>query len=256
MIMRNQIIYGVAFLAAMLHLIQPILAQGADKNQKIYEPEMVLVKGGSFQMGSSSGDDDEIPVHEVSISSYYLSKYEVTQSLWRQVMGSNPSFFKDCDQCPVESVSWIMVQDFLQKLNSITGKLYRLPTEAEWEFAALGGRRSEGFKYSGSNQIKQVGIFVENASERTHTVGQKLPNELGIYDMCGNVLEWCSDWKGEYSAILSVNPQGNSQGTERVLRGGSWKNSAPYCTSSHRHSYVPFNEGSDCGFRLAMSQGE
>ena len=160
---------------------------------------MVFVQGGSFQMGSNNGQSDEKPVHSVTVSDFYIVKYEVTQKEWRDIMGSNPSKWKG-DNLPVEKVSWDDVQTFIKKLNAKTGLNYRLPTEAEWEYAARGGNKSNGYKYSGSNDIGSVAWYASNSGSKTHSVGQKKPNELGIYDMTGNVWEWCNDWYGDYSS--------------------------------------------------------
>ena len=167
-------------------------------------------------------------------------------------MGSNPSHFKSCGgNCPVERVSWNDVQEFLKKLNQMTGKNYRLPTEAQWEYAARGGSKSRGYKYSGSNSVGSVAWYRGNSSFKTHAVGQKSPNELGIYDMSGNVWEWCMDWIGSYSSGAQRNPQGPSSGSRKVLRGGSWINSARGMRVSNRGSISPSNRGS-FGFRLVV----
>lgn len=186
---------------------------------------MVYVSGGTFTMGATSeqGSDvrsDEKPTHSVTLSSYYICKYEVTQALWRAVMGSNPSNFKG-DNLPVESVSWNDCQTFINRLNSYTGRNFRLPTEAEWEFAARGGNYSRHYKYSGSNYIGDVAWYDNNSGNRTHPVGTKQPNELGLYDMSGNVYEWCSDWDGSYSSYSQSDPTGPNSGSCRVERGGS-----------------------------------
>lgn len=201
--------------------------------------EMVYVKGGTFQMGSNDGDSDEKPKHSVTLSDFYIGKYEVTQKQWREIMGNNPSNFKNCDNCPVEKVSWNDVQEFIKKLNQKTGKNYRLPTEAEWEYAAKGGNQSKGTIYSGSNNIDEVAWYRENSGSKTHPAGQKKPNELGIYDMSGNVYEWCNDWYGNYSAGSQRNPQGSSSGARRVLRGGSWGSIAGNCRVSNRINSAP-----------------
>jgi formylglycine-generating enzyme required for sulfatase activity len=221
--------------------------------RKSFEPEMVLVEGGRFMMGSNSGDDDEKPVHEVELSSYYIGENEVTQAQWKAVMGNNPSYFKDCDQCPVENVSWNDVQDFIRKLNELTGKNYRLPTEAEWEFAARDGGKSCGYKYSGSNLFSSVGWYKGNSSDKSKPVGSKQANELGIFDMSGNVWEWCSDWYGSYSGTFQRNPQGASSGQNRVLRGGSWSSEASNCRVTVRNSYNPEIRINSNGFRLVLS---
>ena len=219
-----------------------------------YEPEMVFVEGGTFQMGSNDGDDDERPVHSVTLSSYSIGKYEVTQAQWREVMGTNPSYFKNCDECPVENVSWNDMQDYIQKLNAKTGKNYRLPTEAEWEFSARGGKQSKGFTYSGSNTVTQVAWMGENAEGKTHPVGKKQANELGIYDMSGNAGEWCSDRWGAYKSASTMNPTGAKLGRWRVLRGSSgYSRNAWCCRTAYRRSLRRDFRDDDSGSRLVLS---
>ena len=240
----------------------------ATKEEKIVlhpaEPEMVFVQGGTFMMGATpeQGDDCydwEKPVHEVTVSDFYIGKYVVTQAQWKAVMGNNPSRFEG-EKLPVECVSWDDVQVFLLKLNELTGKLYRLPTEAEWEFAARGGNKSKGYKYSGSNNVENVAWYVKKNAAwyddyliETPPVGMKSPNELDIYDMSGNVWEWCSDRFGEYSSNAQTNPQGSILGFGRVIRGGSWNEYAKYARVSFR--YYDWLDGSSyfLGFRLACS---
>jgi formylglycine-generating enzyme required for sulfatase activity/uncharacterized caspase-like protein len=216
------------------------------------EPQMVKVEGGSFQMGSNSNQSDEKPEHSVSVSSFYIGKFEVTQAEWRSVMGQNPKELKDFkgDNMPVHSVSWNDIQDFLQKINAKTGKRYRLPTEAEWEFAARGGNKSNNYTYSGSNDVKSVAWMTENAGSKTHTVGGLKANELGIYDMSGNVWEWCQDWYKGYPGSSGVT---DYTGSNRVLRGGSWGSSAEGCRSTYRSGNTPTYRGNALGFRLAIS---
>ncbi len=211
---------------------------------------MVYVSGGTFIMGGDESSD-QTPTHSVTLSSYNICKYEVTQALWRAVMGSNPSKFKG-DNLPVEQVSWNDCQTFINRLNSYTGRNFRLPTEAEWEFAARGGNYSRHYKYSGSNYISDVAWYCDN-SDRTHPVGTKQANELGLYDMSGNVWEWCSDWYGSYSSYSQSNPTGATSGYGRVERGGSWCGLARYCCSSHRSYYAPGNSFDDIGLRLVLS---
>ena len=213
---------------------------------------MVYVSGGTFIMG---GDDssDQMPTHSVTLSSYYICKYEVTQALWRAVMGSNPSNFKG-NNLPVENVSWYDCQTFIKRLNSYTGRNFRLPTEAEWEFAARGGNYSRHYKYSGSNYIGDVAWYDDNSGNRTHPVGTKQPNELGLYDMSGNVWEWCSDWYGSYSSYSQSDPTGANSGSYRVERGGSWYGYARYCRSSDRGSDSPGGSDYGLGLRLVLSQ--
>ena len=219
---------------------------------------MVYVSGGTFTMGATSEQgsdawDDEKPAHSVTLSGYYIGKYEVTQKLWKAVMGSNPSNFKG-DNLPVEDVSWNDIQVFLRKLNAMTGKRYRLPTEAEWEFAARGGNSSRGYKYSGSNSLGSVAWCKDNSGSRTHAVGTKSPNELGIYDMSGNVFEWCQDWYSDsyYGSSPRTNPTGPNSGSSRVGRGGSWYGSAGSCRVSFRHYITPDYRSGILGFRLAL----
>ena len=221
--------------------------------------DMVLVQGGTFTMGCTSKQgndchDYENPAHQVTLSSFYISKYEVTQALWQEVMGANPSSFKGCDSCPVENVSWNDVQGFIRKLNQISGKNYRLPTEAEWEYAARGGSASRGYKYSGSNNPGEVSWYYENSSDKPHSVGQRLSNELGLYDMSGNVLEWCSDWYGNYGSSGQTNPLGPSSGMLRVGRGGFWGGYSSDLRVSDRYNFSPDDRNNLLGFRLALSQ--
>lgn len=220
--------------------------------------EMIAVKGGTFTMGgtaeqSSDARSDEKPTHSVTLSDYYIGKFEVTQELWQAVMGSNPSQFRG-DNLPVEYVSWNDVQEFIKKLNQQTGYNFRLPTEAEWEYAARGGSKSKGYKYSGSNNIGDVAWYNDNSGGKTIQVGTKASNELGIYDMSGNVYEWCQDWYyGYYSSGSQNNPEGPSSGKNRVLRGGSWYYSAWICRVSNRFYSYPVERNNKYGFRLAMS---
>ncbi len=218
---------------------------------------MIAVEGGIFTMGAtpeqgSDAKDWEKPTHQVTLSSYYIGETEVTQALWKAVMGTNPSYFKG-DNLPVEQVSWDDCQDFIKKLNVLTGKNFRLPTEAEWEFAARGGNKSRGYKYSGSNNIEDVAWYVGNSVYKTHTVKTKQANELGIYDMSGNVCEWCQDRYGKYTSAAQTNPKGASAGSKRVFRGDCWYNNAWYCRSSKRavgkHGYCDLR----FGFRIALS---
>ena len=218
--------------------------------------EMVRVEGGTFHMGATSEQEgeaysDEKPVHSVTLSSYYIGKTEVTQALWQAVMGSNPSYFKG-SALPVESVSWDDCQEFIQKLNRLTGRNFRLPTEAEWEFACRGGNNSRGYKYSGSNDIDNVAWYWDNSGGKTHPVGTKAPNELGIYDMSGNVWEWCSDWYADYTSYSQTDPTGPQSGSIRVGRGGSWRGIAWRCRSSSRGGNDPAGRDDYLGLRLAL----
>ena len=221
--------------------------------------DMVGVEAGTFTMGATSeqGSDaggDEKPTRQVTLThNYYIGKTEVTQALWRAVMGSNPSNFKG-DNLPVECVSWNDCQTFISKLNAVTGKRFRLPTEAEWEFAARGGKKSKGYKYSGGNNLDNVAWYDDNSNNQTHAVGTKIPNELGIYDMSGNVYEWCSDWYGNYSGSSQTNPTGPSSGSYRVGRGGGWFNYARFCRSSSRDFNYPDLRYYYLGLRLVLSE--
>ena len=219
--------------------------------------EMVRVDGGTFTMGATSeqGSDAyswEKPAHQVTLSSYYIGKTEVTQALWQAVMGSNPSICKGSN-LPVECVSWEDCQTFIRKLNALTGKNFRMPTEAEWEFAARGGNNSRGYKYSGSNTLSNVAWYDDIMGSQTHPVGTKAPNELGLYDMSGNVWEWCSDWYGSYSSSSQYNPTGPNSGSRRVYRGGNWfKGYARICRVSDRGSDTPTYLRDVLGLRLAL----
>ena len=216
---------------------------------------MVYVEGGTFTMGATSeqgsdAESDESPTHRVTLSSYYIGETEVTQALWQAVMGNNPSEFKG-DNLPVECVSWDDCQDFIRRLNCMTRKHFRLPTEAEWEYAARGGSRSQGYKYSGSNSIDKVAWY-KNSGSQIHAVATKAPNELGLYDMSGNVWEWCQDWYGGYSSFDQTSPTGPYSGAFRVYRGGSYSYDARYCRVSHRSNGLPDGRCSDIGFRLVL----
>ncbi len=218
--------------------------------------KMIRVEGGTFWMGSDEEDayDNEKPVHQVTLDTFSIGETEVTQELWQAVMGSNPSYFK-APRCPVEMVSWENCQTFIRKLNSLTGRSFRLPTEAEWEYAARGGNKSKGYKYSGSNDIDDVAWYYHGS---THDVATMSANELGIYDMSGNVWEWVQDragsWKGpkKYDSVLQVNPQGPSSGSHRVFRGGSWHSSAGSCRVSIRYNDTPSSRFNYLGLRLVF----
>ena len=260
--------------------------------------KMVRVQGGTFTMGATSDASDiEKPAHKVTLSDYYMGETEVTQALWKAVMGSNPSEFAPTEtsaargsyddfvanakllnakkpgtvriptrqewdaamvttkgslQKPVEHVSWEDCQTFIKKLNQLTGKKFRLPTEAEWEFAARGGVKSKGYKYSGSNTLGTVAWYEDNAGDSTHDVKTKRANELGLYDMTGNVWEWCSDWYDEYRSNSQTNPRGASSGSGRVSRGGGWGSNARDCRVSLRNSSPPADRYYRLGLRLAL----
>ena len=220
--------------------------------------EMVRVEAGTFTMGTKKEMmkpwDDENPAHQVTLTNdYYIGKYEVTQALWQAVMGNNPSYFKG-DNLPVEQVSWNDCQEFISKLNRITGKTFRLPTEAEWEYAARGGKKGRGYQYSGSNKLSDVAWYYKNSKKKTHPVGLKQANELGIYDMSGNVWEWCQDLYGRYDSSSQVNPTGANSGSSCVLRGSCWYEYAWICRLSFRNSKTPVFHDSTLGFRLVLSE--
>jgi formylglycine-generating enzyme required for sulfatase activity len=231
---------------------------------------MVKVEGGIFLMGCDTlvdkCDEDETQ-HQVTLSTYHIGKYEVTQALWQKVMGSNSSYFQPsngktaCPTCPLEQVSWNYIQGFVEKIKEKTGKTYRLPTEAEWEYAARGGNKSSsqqgrgqgGGVFAGTtDSIEDYAWYVENSDSKTQPVGTKKPNELGIYDMSGNVWEWCSDWYDDYSTEPLTNPKGSETGSLRVTRGGSWHNYAPGLRVANRLNSYPTLSNNDIGFRLAM----
>jgi formylglycine-generating enzyme required for sulfatase activity len=214
------------------------------------ENKMIFVEGGTFQMGSDSVFVYKHPIQKVTVRSFFISKYEVTRGQWKTLMHSNdgrgsddnrPSDFWDCDQCPVDGISWDNSQEFIRRLNAQTGLNYRLPNEAEWEFAARGGNFSKRYLYSGSNEINSVAWNSSNSQERTHPVGTLLPNELGIYDMSGNVSEWCSEFYIDSSGF-----------TQRIYRGGMFGGYHDHCLNSERLAYyqsggTPYN-----GFRLVL----
>ncbi|OWY23962.1 formylglycine-generating enzyme family protein [Sphingobacteriales bacterium UPWRP_1] len=238
--------------------------------------DLVLVPGGSFMMGCTAEqkqycESAEKPAHKVTLDSFYISKYEVTQLQWEKVMGSNPSSNVGCNSCPVENVSWEDVQAFIDRLNAAlpdslkkTG-VYRLPTEAEWEYAARGGATAtspkeargknkslnNSFVYAGGNNIEDVAWYSSN-SNSTHPVGQKQPNKLGLYDMSGNVWEWCGDGYGDYQSNPQANPRGAASGSYRVLRGGSWTNGAVNCRVAYRHDNTPTYRYINYGFRVVL----
>ncbi len=216
---------------------------------------MIPVKGGTFQMGATSEQnnpwDDEKPVHSVTLSNYSIGETEVTQALWQAVMGSNPSNFQGPNR-PVEQVSWNDCQKFIQKLNALTGQNFRLPTEAEWEYAARGGNKSKGYQYAGSDNLGAVAWYSDNSRGKTHDVKTKAPNELGIYNMSGNVWEWCQDWMGSYSSYAMSNPKGPASGSCRVIRGGSWNCNDRGCRLAIRSGYEPSIRGDLLGLRLVL----
>ena len=216
---------------------------------------MVQVDGGTFTMGATSEQEspynDEKPAHQVTLSSYMIGETEVTQELWQAVMGSNPSYFGGAKH-PVEMVSWNDCQEFIKKLNQLTGGHFRLSTEAEWEFAARGGNRSKKTQYAGSSNLGSVAWYVGNSGNTTHDVARKSPNELGLYDMSGNVWEWCQDWYGSYSSSAQTNPTGPSSGSNRVRRGGHWGEIPRACRVAERFYNAPSYRSLNLGLRLAF----
>lgn len=220
------------------------------------EFSMVKVEGGTFTMGATkdqgSNNSNQRPTHKVSLSTYYIGETEVTQELWQAVMGNNPSKFKGA-KLPVENVSWNDCQQFINKLNKLTGRRFRLPTEAEWEFAARGGNASKGYKFAGSNNPDNVAWHQGNSNNTTHNVGTKKANELGIYDMSGNVWEWCQDWFGSYSSSAQTNPKGPSSGTDHLNRGGAWCHESKFAPVFFRGSSgKPDRKVDNLGFRLVL----
>lgn len=222
--------------------------------------KMIFVEGGTFRMGATEeqGSDvhsDERPVHSVTLDSYYIAECEVTQAQWRAIMGNNPSHHSG-DSRPVENISWNEAQAFCQKLSEITGRKYTLPTEAQWEYAARGGNKSKSYKYSGSNYLDSVAWYKENSNDETHNVKQKLANELGLYDMSGNVWEWCSDIFGSYSSSSQINPNGSSNGNNRVERGVGYNCNANGCRVSYRNSCSPSDKYNNLGLRVVCVQNK
>lgn len=217
---------------------------------------MVIVQGGTFVMGtndqSSDANFDEFPAHQVTLSTYTICQTEVTQELWEAVMGNNPSGCRIQPQCPVENISWEDCQQFITNLNNLTRCSFRLPTEAEWEFAARGGNKSKHYRYAGSSYYGDVAWCENNSNDQTQPVGKKKPNELGIYDMSGNVWEWCYDWWGMYSNESCVNPTGPETGTERICRGGCMRGHFRMCRIGYRMCYGPTDRRIDVGLRLAL----
>lgn len=221
--------------------------------------KMIYVEGGAFRMGATreQGKDakyDEKPAHLVTLSSYHIGETPVTQALWKAVMRKNPSGNKGDNNLPVEQVSWYDCQEFIQKLNQLTGKMFRLPTEAEWEYAARGGKHRSPYKYAGSNSMDEVAWCDDNRGDvSTHPVKTKKPNALGIYDMSGNVCEWCQDWYTGYSGSAQTNPKGPSKGSRRVMRGDGWRAfRTSHCRTSGRCNGRPDFWNNDIGFRLAL----
>ncbi len=228
--------------------------------------EMVWVEGGSFRMGSNSAVDKDgrygyeayRPEHSVTVGGFYMARLEVTQRLWEAVMGENPSYFTGNDSLPVERVSWVDAQRFVALLSQMTGRRFRLPTEAEWEYAARGGVRGSGKTYAGSGRgrLDDYAWYCVDSENRTHPVGRLLPNELGLCDMSGNVAEWCSDWWAPYDGTEQHNPQGPADGESRIVRGGNWGSVSAGVAVFDRGWYVPTGKTEYYGLRLAMDPPE
>jgi len=257
LLLRATLLYSIIFFSAWPAGCQQFPSSPSELtavHQAIAE-SMVFVETGSFEMGSDRMRVryvSELPVHPVAVSSFQIGKYEITQAQWRAVMGSNPSDFENCDDCPVENVSWNDVQVFITTLNQQTGRKYRLPTEAEWEFAARGGRLSRGFNYAGSNRLRKVAWYNRNGGRRTHPVGTKAPNELGLYDMSGNVWEWCQDVFVAYTDLPQTDPLIEAVDGPRVLRGGGWHDRRDFNRVTYRNALRPKYAENRYGFRLVL----
>lgn len=276
----------VLLILAFLWANVMICAQTSVSNKSAIPDWMVKVEGGTFDMGATAEQSeeaarDEMPVHQVTLSDFYIGKYEVTQALWEKVMGNNPSYFKGNENLPVECVSWYDCVRFCNALSKSMGYKecyaieysedrygenssvtllnegkggFRLPTESEWEYAARGGNKSKGYKYSGSNKVGDVAWYDANSDGMTHPVGVKMSNELGLYDMSGNVFEWCWDIFGSYPSDLQNNPLGVDKGHRRLLRGGCWIYKSWFCRVSRRLNYFNsyFGLNDNVGLRLVF----
>ena len=224
------------------------------------KPEMILVEGGTFTMGSYSGDDDEQPTHRVTLNSFQIGKYPVTVGQYKAFVEATGRSMPDApswgwqDKHPMVNVNYNDAVAYCNWLGEKYGGDWRLPTEAQWEYAARGGQNSRGYTYAGGNDLWDAGWYEDNAGGQTQSVGRKKANELGIHDMSGNVWEWCADWKGKYSSSSSTNPRGPSSGSIRVLRGGSWAYPASSCRVANRFSYAPSGRYTFSGFRVVLSQ--
>ena len=271
----KHLFFNFLFVLYLLGLPNSLVAQ-EDKTITVNGVSFVMkyVEGDKFIMGAqreghrwanfdSEAMGDETPPHFVTLSSFYMGETEVTQGLWQAVMGTTVEQQRDKANpdwplrgigadYPMYFVSWEDCQAFVAKLNALTGRIFRLPTEAEWEFAARGGKKSEGDKYAGSKHMGLAGWYYPNSASSTHPVKGKAANELGLYDMSGNVWEWCSDWYGDYGRLSQTDPQGPDQGQEKVLRGGGWAYYAPRCRITFRYKFSPDHCNSSYGFRLVM----
>jgi len=215
--------------------------------------EMVFVEGGTFVMGNDAGNTDAKPAHQVKLTDFLIGKYELTQSQWNAIVDSNPSKV-ECAECPLSDMSWVQLQEFIEKLNKRTGKKFRLPTEAEWEYAAQGGKKSKGFQYSGSDSIAELGWLDFNSGAKAHPVGLLKPNELGLFDMNGNAWELCEDWYDPkyYKRSPTENPVNTKPAKYRVSRGASWMSPPHYCQRNYRNTDHPHHKRGNGGFRLVM----
>ncbi len=255
-------IVGIADVSALIDMMlaPTITPQYRDVTLNVNGVEftMVFVEGGTFQMGCTPDQwpgvfRNEGPVHEVTLWNYYIAQTEVTQELWEAVMGYNPSKYVGGPQRPVETVSMFDCARFVDKLTELTGRTFRLPTEAEWEFAARGGNMSRSYRFSGSNSVDDVAWYDANSEGTTHAVGSKLANELGIYDMSGNVNEWCQDWYTSYTDEPVTNPIGPESGYENVYRGGCWESPDCKCRNAFRDEADPYSANKYMGLRIAMN---
>jgi len=253
------IFFSLLFLMSLASCDQSPQDQGVvNAPSKINGFEMVRVKGGTFLMGGLDNVNDGGPIeldaehgdecpHPVTVKDFYIGKYEVTQAEWKEIMGDNPSYFKDNDKNPIEQVSWEDIQVFISRLNAGFSKHFRLPTEEEWEFAARGGLQSKNFRYAGSNNASDVAWWAGNSRLKSHAVGTLKPNELGIYDMSGNIWEWCSDWKTPYPC----NPKGKSFANKsKILRGGTFFNDSSSVRVRDRNGRGAALRLNTLGFRL------
>ena len=256
----------ILFMMTTFLLSMPVLAAAGSLDETFtvngVSFKMVAVEGGTFMMGNDEGTNSQRPAHEVTLTGYSIGETEVTQELWLAVMGYNPSRYGSTSaidlQRPVENVTWEMCQEFITVLNGLTGLEFRLPSEAEWEFAARGGNKSHGYKYAGSDETDEVAWYKNNTPQSyekgtgTQLVKTKAPNELGLYDMSGNVSEYCQDWYGAYTANAVADPTGPATGTKRVLRGGYWLNGQNLCITTNRMQVSTLEANSFYGFRLAL----
>jgi len=274
----------LGLLALIMSAVYRFCIYGIDKKegQAISSDDIVItiksvsfvmkpVEGGTFQMGSENNDgiadDDEKPTHSVTVSSFYISEIEVTQGLWEAVMGTTVIYQRNLvnsssplrglgADLPMYYVNWYECQEFIRRLNSQTGKCFRLPTEAEWEYASKGGNKRNDFKYAGSNSLANVAWYSDNSNSSSHPVKSKTPNAIGLFDMSGNVWEWCQDWYGYYNNNIETNPIGPADGSKRVVRGGSWYSNSSYCRVTKRYKIDPGYRDTCYGFRLVLDSSK